>query len=103
MQGDLQLGQAVGWVLTLVVDLQVLQGHRVPAAAVGCQLVHQLVLARQRQAEPCLPAVGETQLPPLADGDLVPLAGHPGLVHQRQQPLPEDAVEQAVAGGTVLA
>lgn len=89
-------------VFALVQDLQVLPGNRIPAAAVGHQLVHQLVLARQGQAEPGLSAVGEAQLPPLAHVALPSLAGLSRFGAQRQQPLPQEAVEKLVAGGTVL-
>lgn len=103
VQGDLQLCQPVGRVLALLVDLQVFPGNGIPAAAVRRQLVHQLILARQSQAEPRLSAVGEAQLPPLADAALDALAGLSGLRTQRQEPLPQEAVEQLVAGGAVLA
>lgn len=99
---DLQLCQPVGWILALVLDLEIHPGHRVPAAAVSSQLVHKLVLAWQGQAEARLPPVGETQFPPLADVALDSLAGLAGVRAQRQQPLPQEAVEQLVAGGAVL-
>lgn len=103
MQGDLQLCQPVCWVLTLLMDLQVLPRYRIPPATVSRQLVHQLVLAGQSQAEPSLSPMGETQLPPLADASLDSFTGLAGLGAQRQQPLPQEAVEQLVAGSTVLA
>ena len=103
MQGDLQLCQPVGRVLTFLMDLQVFPGHGVPAATVSCQLVNKLVLTGQRQAEPGLSPVGETQLPPLADRALDSFTSLSGLRAQGQQPLPQEAVEQLVAGGTVLA
>lgn len=89
-------------IFTLIQDLQVFPGHRLPAATVRRQLVHQLVLARQGQAEPRLFAVGEAQLPPLAGVTLASFAGMSSLRAQRQQPLPQEAVEELVAGGTVL-
>lgn len=103
MQGDLQLCQPVRRVLTFLMDLQVLPGHRIPAATVSRQLVHQLILAGQSQTEPCLSPMGETQLPPLADSALNSFTSLAGLGAQRQQPLPQKAVEQLVAGSTVLA
>lgn len=93
----------MGWVLTLLVDFQVLPGNRIPATTVCSQLVDQLVLAGQRQAEPRLSAVSKTQLPPLADNAVDAAAGLSGLCTQRQQPFPQQAVEQLVAGGAVLA
>lgn len=102
MQSDFQLCQPVRRVLTLLVDLQVLPWNRIPAASVSSQLMHQLVLTGQRQAEPGLSPVGETQLPPLTDEPLDSLARLSGLRAQRQQPLPQEAVEQLVASGTVL-
>lgn len=102
MEGDLQLSQPVGRVLTLLLDLQVLPGNRIPAPAVGRQLVHQLILAGQRQAESRLAPMGEAQLPPLAGGALDAIAGLAHLRAQGQEPLPQQAVEQLVARGTVL-
>lgn len=102
MQSDFQLSQPVSRVLTLLVDLQVLLWNRIPAASVGSQLMHQLVLTRQRQADPSLPPVGETQLPPFTDQALDPPTRLSGLGAQRQQPLSQEAVEQLVAGGAVL-
>lgn len=64
--------------------------------------MHELVLAGQGQAEARLPAVGETQFSPLADVALDALAGLAGVRAQRQPPLPQEAVEQLVAGGAVL-
>lgn len=84
-------------------DFQVLPGNRIPATTVCSQLMDQLVLAGQRQAQPRLPPVSETQLPPLADEALGPAAGLSGLRTERQQPFPQEAVEQLVAGGAVLA
>lgn len=89
-------------ILALIQDLQVFPGHRLPAATVGRQLVHQLVLARQGQAEPRLFAVGEAQLAPLAGVTLASFAGMSSLGAQGQQPLPQEAVEELVAGGAVL-
>ncbi|KAF3856351.1 hypothetical protein F7725_017074 [Dissostichus mawsoni] len=86
--GDLQLCQPVGRVLTFLMDLQVFPGHGIPAATVSCQLVNKLVLAGQRQAEPSLSPVGETQLPPLADRALDSFTSLSGLRAQGQQPLP---------------
>lgn len=103
VQGDLQLCQPVSWVLTLFVDLQILSGNGIPATAVRCQLVHQLILTRQSQAESGLSPVGEAQLPSLADAALDAVAGLSGLWAQRQEPFPQKAVEQLVAGGAVLA
>ncbi|TNN85586.1 hypothetical protein EYF80_004219 [Liparis tanakae] len=81
----------------------VFPGYRVPAPTVSRQLVHQLILARQCQAEPRLSPVGEAQLPPLADSTLDSFTSLSSLWAQGQQPLPQKAVEQLIAGGTVLA
>lgn len=102
MERYLQLRLPVSRIFTFVQDLQVFPGHRLPAATVSRQLVHQLVLARQGQAEPGLSPVGEAQLPPLARATLASSAGLSDLGAQRQQPLSQEAVEELVAGGTVL-
>jgi len=47
--------------------------------------------------------MGEAQLPPLADSTLDSFTSLSSLWAQRQQPLPQKAVKQPVAGGTVLA
>lgn len=93
MQCDLQLSEPVCWVLAFLVDLQVLKWHRIPTAAVRRQLVHQLVLAGQRQTKSRLSPVSETQFPPLARGALDTSARFAGLGAQRQQSLAQQAVE----------
>ncbi|KAL0154319.1 hypothetical protein M9458_050432 [Cirrhinus mrigala] len=101
MERDLQLGQSLRGILALL-DLQVLARHRVPSAAVGRQLMHQLVLSRQGQAQARLTAVRETQLPPPAGPALRP-AGPAHLRALGEEPLSQQAVEELVAGRTVLA
>lgn len=101
MQRDLQLGQAMGRVLTLLLDLQVLLGHRVPAAAMRRQLVYQLVLAGQRQAEARLAAMREAELAALAGAPLPTGAAAAPWPH-RQKSLPQEGVQQLVTGGAVL-
>lgn len=102
VQRDFELCQPGGWVLALLLDLQILPGHRLPAPAMRRQLVHQLVLAGQRQAEAGLAPVREAQLPSLA-GEAMRPTSSPCVGPQGQQALPEKAVEQLVAGWTVLA
>lgn len=87
MERYLQLCLPVSRIFTFVQDLQVFPGHRFPAATVGHQLVHQLVLARQGQAEPGLSPVGEAQLAPLAHVALSSFTGLSSFGAQRQQPL----------------
>lgn len=84
-------------------DLQVFPWDRIPAATVCRQLVHQLILAGQRQTEPCLSPMSETQLSPLADSPLDALTSLSSFGAQRQQPLSQKTVEQLVAGSAVLA
>lgn len=100
MERDLQLGQSLRRIFALL-DLQVLVGHRVPAAAVSRQLMHQLVLSRQRQTQPRLTAVRETQLPPPA-GPALRAAGPARLRAQGEEPLSQQAVQELVSGRTVL-
>lgn len=100
MERDLQLGQSLRGIFALL-DLQVLAGHRIPAAAVSRQLMHQLVLSGQRQAQPRLTAVRETQLPPPA-GPALRATGPARLGAQGEEPLSQQAVQELVSGRTVL-
>lgn len=100
MERDLQLGQSLRGIFALL-DLQVLAGHRIPAAAVSRQLMHQLVLSGQRQTQPRLTAVRETQLPPPA-GPALRATGPARLRAQGEEPLSQQAVQELVSGRTVL-
>lgn len=99
VQRDLQLSHPVRRILARLSDLQVLLRDGFPASPVSRQLVHQFVLAGQRQAEAGLSPVSESQPPPLAARLRTAALAQP---RHGQQPLPQQAVQHLILGVAVL-